>query len=47
MPSKTPAQQRFMRMCHALESREAKKYKCPPKKVAEEFYQADKKKSKK
>ena len=44
MPSKTPKQKRFMRMCASTEGRKNAKGKCPPKKVAKEYVRADKRK---
>ena len=44
MPSKTKKQANFMRMCASSEGRKKAKGKCPPKKVAKEFAQADKRK---
>lgn len=44
MPSKTQKQANFMRMC--AHNPGAAKGKCPPKKVAREFVQHDKRQSK-
>ena len=41
MPSKTPKQSRFMAMCATMEGRKKAKSKCPSKKVAEEYRDAD------
>ena len=45
MPSKTPAQRRFMAAC--AHGWKPKKGKCPPRKVAKEFNRADAKRGKK
>ncbi|MEM2927828.1 MAG: hypothetical protein ABIL76_07875 [candidate division WOR-3 bacterium] len=47
MPSKSEKQKRFMRLCAFANERKRKRAKCPPRDVAKEFVEADKKKESK
>lgn len=47
MPSKTPKQARFMRMCASDKGRKSATTPCPPKKTAREFVRHDSKTPKK
>lgn len=47
MPSKSEKQKRFMRLCAFADERKRRKAKCPPRSVAKEFVEADKKADKK
>lgn len=46
MPSKTPKQARFMRMCSSAKGRKKAGTSCPPKSVAKKYARSDRRKKK-